>query len=107
MKVIKSGGRLSEMIKKMSMGARFPVSLHPVTGEIKEIIQMFGDSSDDETREFTEKFFKIFNIPICKLVVQIDDGRVILNHCEPAAKKEVKWDIVHDRVREIKQRGHT
>ncbi len=107
MKVIKSGGRLPGMIKKMSMGARFPVSLHPVTGEIKEIIQMFGDSSDDETREFTDKFFKIFNIPICKLVVQIDDGRVILNHCEPAAKKEVKWDIVHDRVREIKQKGRT
>jgi len=102
MKIVKSDGRLPGMIKKMSMDARFPVSMHPVTGEVLEIIQMFGESTNDETSEFTRKFFEIFNIPICKLIVQIDDGNVILNHCEPALKKEVMWDIVHDKVHEIK-----
>lgn len=104
MKVVKSASRLPGMIRKMSMVARFPVSLHPVTGEILEIIQMFGESTNDETSEFARKFYEIFNIPICKLVVQIDDGGVVLNHCEPAAKKEVKWDVVHDKVHGIKQR---
>jgi hypothetical protein len=105
MKVVKSASRLPGMIRKMSMKARFPVSLHPVTGEILEIIQMFGESTNDETSEFARRFYEIFNIPICKLVVQIDDGGVVLDHCEPAAKKEVKWDVVHDKVHRIKQRA--
>jgi hypothetical protein len=103
MKVVDSGSKLPEMIKRMSMGARFPVSLHPLTGEVLEIIQMFGESTNEETSVFTKKFYEVFKIPICKLVVQIDDGGVVLNHCEPATKKEVKWDIVHDNMREIKQ----
>jgi hypothetical protein len=103
MKVVDSGSKLPEMIKRMSMGARFPVSLHPLTGEVLEIIQMFGESTNEETSSFTKRFYEVFNIPICKLVVQIDDGGVVLNHCEPATKKEVKWDIVHDNMREIKQ----
>jgi len=101
MKVVYSGSKLPGMIKRMSMGARFPVSLHSLTGEVVEIIQMFGESTNEETSEFTKKFYDVFNIPICKLVVQIDDGGVVLNHCEPATKKEVKWDIVHDKVHEI------
>ncbi len=104
MKVVRSEARLAGVIKKMSMDARFPVSLHPVTGEVIEIIQMFGESNNDETSAFAKEFFEVFNIPICKLVVQIDDKGVVLNHCEPATKKEVKWDIVHDKVREMKQR---
>jgi hypothetical protein len=103
MKVVDSGSKLPGMIKRMSMGARFPVSLHPLTGEVLEIIQMFGESTNEETSGFTKRFYEVFNIPICKLVVQIDDGGVVLNHCEPAMKKEVKWDIVHDKMREIKQ----
>ncbi len=103
MKIVKSGSRLPEMIKKMSMNARFPVSLHPVEGEVREIVQMFGESTCEETNEFTRKFYEIFNIPICKLIVQIDDGNVILNHCEPALKKEVKWDIISDRVHELRK----
>ncbi len=104
MKVIKSDSRLPGMINKMSYDARFPVSLHPLTGEVHEIIQMFGESTCEETAEFTKKFYEIFNIPICKLIVQIDDGDVILSHCEPALKKEVKWDVIRDKVREIKMK---
>ncbi|MCE8425289.1 MAG: RimK-like ATPgrasp N-terminal domain-containing protein [Candidatus Methanoperedens sp.] len=102
MKVVRSGSRLPGIIKKMSFEARFPVSLHPLTGEVKEIIQMFGETTDEETSEFTGKFYDVFNIPICKLVVQIDDGKVLLDHCEPAPKKEVKWDIVKDKMHETK-----
>ena len=105
MKIVKSGSKLPGVIKKMSRDARFPVSLHPVTGEVLEMVQMFGESTVDETSEFTKKFYETFNIPICKLIVQIDDGDVILNHCEPAQKKEVKWDIVRDKAREMRQRA--
>ncbi|MDO9096612.1 MAG: RimK-like ATPgrasp N-terminal domain-containing protein [Candidatus Methanoperedens sp.] len=103
MKVVRSGSRLPGMIKKMSYDSRFPVSLHPLTGEVLEIVQMFGESTNEETVEFTKKFYEVFNIPICKLIVQIGDGGVVLNHCEPAMKKEVDWDIVRDKVHEIKQ----
>jgi RimK-like ATPgrasp N-terminal domain len=103
MKIVRSRSKLEEMIRKMSMDARFPVSLHPVKGKVYEIVQTFGESTNDETSEFTQKFFKIFNIPICKLIVQIEDGNVILNHCEPALKKEVKWDIIHEKLHEMKQ----
>jgi hypothetical protein len=103
MKVVESESKLPGMIKRMSMGARFPVSLHALTGEVLEIVQMFGESTNEETCGFTKRFYEVFNIPICKLVVQIDDDGVVLNHCEPAMKKEVKWDIVHDKMHEIKQ----
>ncbi|MCZ7362224.1 MAG: RimK-like ATPgrasp N-terminal domain-containing protein [Candidatus Methanoperedens sp.] len=106
MKIVRSGSRLPGMIKKMSMDARFPVSMHPVEGEVHEIIQMLGESSNDETSEFTKRFYDVFNIPVCKLIVQIDDGKVILNHCEPAMKKEVKWDIVKEKVDEIKRKNN-
>jgi len=103
MKVVNSSEKLPGVIRKMSYDARFPVSMHPLTGEVMEIIQMFGESTNEETSGFTRKFFEIFNIPICKLIVQMDERGVILNHCEPAMKKEVKWDIVHEKVHEIKQ----
>ncbi|MFZ2412447.1 MAG: hypothetical protein WAW23_12815, partial [Candidatus Methanoperedens sp.] len=74
-----------------------------LTGEVLEIVQMFGESTNEETAEFTRKFYEVFNIPICKLIVQVGDGGVVLNHCEPALKKEVDWDIVRDKVHEIKQ----
>jgi hypothetical protein len=102
MTVVNSGSKLPGMVKRMSMGARFPVSIHSLTGEVKEIIQTFGESSNEETSEFTKKFYEVFNIPICKLIVQIGDDGVVLNHCEPASKKEVKWDIVHDKVHDMK-----
>lgn len=104
MKIVSSSSKLGEMVKKMSMNARFPVSLHPVKGEVHEIVQMFGESTCEETNGFTKKFYKVFNIPICKLIVQIEDGNVILNHCEPATKKEVKWDMVNEKLHEIKQK---
>ncbi len=103
MKMVSSGSKLPGMIKRMSYDRRFPVSLHPVTGEVREIVQTFGESSSEETSDFARKFFEIFNIPVCKLVVQINDGGVILDHCEPAMKKEVDWDVVRDKVREIRR----
>lgn len=103
MKIVRSGSKLPEMIKKMSMNERFPVSLHTVQGEVREIVQMFGESTCEETNGFTRRFYEIFNIPICKLIVQIDDGNVILNHCEPALKNEVKWDIVRNKVHELRK----
>ncbi len=103
MKVVNSDSKLPGMIKRMSMDARFPVSLHPLRGEVMEIIQMFGESTRSETSEFTKKFYEVFNIPVCKLVVQVDDTGVVLNHCEPAKKEEVRWDIVHEKVHELKQ----
>jgi len=75
-----------------------------VKGEVHEIVQMFGESTCEETSGFTKKFYEVFNIPICKLIVQIEDGNVILNHCEPALKNEVKWDVVHEKLHEIKQK---
>ncbi len=104
MQVVKSGTKLPGMIKKMSRDARFPVSLHPVTGEIMEIIQIFGESSNEETSGFTKRFYDVFNIPVCKLIVQLDGERVILDHCEPALKKEVDWGIVHDKIGEMKHK---
>lgn len=102
-KVVRSDSELGEAVRKMSYDARFPVSMHPLRGEVLEVIQMFGESTNEETSEFTKEFFRIFGIPVCKLVVQICDSNVFLNHCEPALKKEVKWDIVHDKVHEIRQ----
>src|SRR5574341_1109544 len=49
MRIVKSSSGLAGMIKKMSMDARFPVSLHPVKGEVLEVVQMLGESTNNET----------------------------------------------------------
>lgn len=91
---------LPEIIKRMSMGAKYPVALHSLKGEVKEVIQIFGESTP-ETSEFTQKFYKVFNIPICKLILQIDNYEILLSHCEPCKKKEVNWNLVREKVKDI------
>lgn len=101
MTITNKDSNLQEIIHRMSMGKRFPVAIHDLKGEVKEIIQIFGESNDPQFTDFTKKFYKIFNIPICKLIIQVDDKGVILNHCEPATKKDIDWDLVHKKVKYI------
>jgi len=90
----------SGMIKRMSMGARFPVSLHPWQVKSGNNTLMFGNQQTKKHQN-SKKFYEVFNIP-SELIVQIDDGGVVLNHCNLHWKR--KWNgYVHDKVREIKQ----
>ena len=106
MKVVNTDSKLIEMVKKMSMGGRFPVSIHQLTGKVVEVVQVFGESNNKDLLNFTKKFYEVFNIPICKLVVQIDDNGIALCHCEPALKKEVDWDIVQKNIKRIRANGN-
>ena len=91
MTLTNSKSNLPEIVKRMSMNRRYPVALHELVGKTEEIIQIFGES---KYPEFTRKFYKIFNIHICKLIIQNNNGEIVLNHCEPCKKEEVNWNLV-------------
>jgi hypothetical protein len=55
-----------------------------------------------EARSIARLFYDAFKIPIGKLIVQIVDGDAKLCHFEPAAKKEVDWHLVREKVRSLR-----
>ena len=99
---VKSESQMYKTIKSLSVNNRFPVSMQPLVGEVKETVQIFGETELPEAKSIARKFYETFRIPIGKLIIQIVDGEAKLCHFEPAAKKEVDWQHVRDKVKAIK-----
>jgi hypothetical protein len=74
-------------------------------GDVREAVQVFGETDVPEARSIARKFYDEFRVPIGKLIVQIVDGEARLSHFEPVQKKEVDWQLVKDRVRAIAHAG--
>lgn len=102
---VKSESKMYKTMKSLSMNNRYPVSVQPLVGEVKEAIQVFGETDVPEAADIARKFYDEFHIPIGKFIIQVtNDGEARLSHFEPALKKEVNWQHVSDKVRELKKR---
>ncbi|MDI6897801.1 RimK-like ATPgrasp N-terminal domain-containing protein [Methanocella conradii] len=101
---VKSESQMYRTIKSLSVNNRYPVSVQPLLGEVKEAVQVFGETDVPEARAIARKFYEAFRIPVGKLVLQVVDGEAKLCHFEPAAKKEVDWALVRERVHALKGR---
>ncbi len=98
---VKSESKMLRTMKSLSVNNRFPVSVQPLVGDVREAVQLFGETDLPEARDIARKFYDEFHVPIGKLIVQIVDGEARLSHFEPVPKKEVDWHLVKERVREI------
>jgi hypothetical protein len=88
-------------MKSLSVNHRYPVSVQPLVGDVREAVQVFGETDVPEAKDIARKFYAEFRVPIGKLVIQVVDGEARLSHFEPAEKKEVDWGLVKDRVRAL------
>jgi len=99
---VKTQSQMYRTMKSLSVNYRYPVSVQPLVGEVKEAVQVFGETDVPEARSIAKKFYETFRIPIGKLIVQMVDGEAKLCHFEPTAKKEVDWALVREKVRAVK-----
>jgi len=99
---VKSESQMYRTLKSLSVNSRYPVSVQPLMGEVRETVQVFGETDMPEAKAIAKKFYDVFKVPIGKLVVQMVDGEAKLCHFEPAAKKEVDWSLVRDKVRAVR-----
>jgi len=95
---VKTESQMYRTLKSLSVNNRYPVSVQPLVGEVKEAVQVFGETDVPEARSIARKFYETFRIPIGKLIVQMADGEAKLCHFEPATKKEVDWALVREKV---------
>ena len=99
---VKSESKMARTMKSLSVNNRYPVSVQPLIGDVREAVQVFGETDVPEARDIARKFYDEFHVPIGKLIVQIVDGKARLSHFEPALKKEVDWSLVREKVRAIR-----
>jgi hypothetical protein len=99
---VRSESQMYRTLKSLSVNNRYPVSVQPLMGEVKEAVQVFGETDVPEARSIARRFYEAFKIPIGKLIVQIIDGDAKLCHFEPTTKKEVDWSLVREKVRSLK-----
>jgi hypothetical protein len=84
---VKSESKMARTMKSLSVNNRYPVSVQPLIGDVREAIQVFGETDVPEARDIARKFYDEFHVPIGKLIVQIVDGEARLSHFEPVQKK--------------------
>lgn len=99
---VRSESKMLRTMKSLSVNHRYPVSVQPLIGDVREAVQVFGETDVPEARDIARKFYEEFRVPIGKLVVQIVDGVARLSHFEPVQKGEVDWSLVREKVRELR-----
>lgn len=99
---VRSESQMYKTIKSLSVNNRYPVSVQPLVGEVREAVQVFGETDLPEAKLIARKFYETFRIPVGKLIVQVVDGEAKLCHFEPALKKEVDWSLVREKVQAIR-----
>ena len=98
---VRSESKMLRTVKSLSVNNRYPVSVQPLIGDVREAVQVFGETDLPEARGIARRFYEEFRVPIGKLVVQIIDGEARLSHFEPAERREVDWGLVREKVRAI------
>ena len=99
---VRSESKMLRTLKSLGINGRYPVSVQPLVGDVREAVQAFGETDVPEAQEIARRFYEEFRVPIGKLIVQVVDGEARLSHFEPALRNEVDWGLVREHVREIR-----
>jgi hypothetical protein len=85
----KSG--LYRAMKSLGMNYKFDVCAMPLKGEIVSLKSFFGKcpNGDSEVCDLSEKVYRLFRIPICKLHIQKVDGKAYLSGLQPLKEKDL------------------
>ncbi len=85
----KSG--LYRAMKSLGMNYKFDVCAMPLKGEMFSVKSFFGKclDGDSEVNAISEKVYRLFRIPICKLHIQKVDGKAYLSGLQPLKENEL------------------
>jgi len=79
-KIARSKASLYRAVKSLTMNHRYAVCVQPLIGDLTAYKSFFGRSTvdDEEVCGVSKKVYDVFNIPICKLLVQRVNGKAYL-----------------------------
>jgi hypothetical protein len=81
---------LYRAVKSLSMNYKFAVCALPLKGEMLSFKSIFGKCEQaGEVALISEKVYRVFRIPICKLHVQTVEGRAYLCGLQPVRTEEI------------------
>jgi len=108
-KIAKNRSGLYRAVKSLGMNYKFAVCVQPFMGEMISFKSIFGKCDLDATfRKISEKVYKVFNIPICKLHVQRIEEDVYLCGLQPLKREELLQSdlkIVSEEISQISKHG--
>jgi hypothetical protein len=82
---------LYRAMKSLGMNHKFAVCAQPLKGKIVTFKSFFGkcNNQDKQTQIISQKVYEVFNIPVCKLHVQINEEKAYLSGLQPLSKEEI------------------
>lgn len=93
-KIANNRSALYRAVKSLSMHYRFAVCAQPLEGEIVSVNSVFGKyKANPEIEKVARKIYEVFKLPLCKLHLQLVDGKPYLCGLQPVRKEEIDlWD---------------
>ncbi len=103
-KTAKNKSALYRAVKSLGMNYKFAVCVQPLRGEMVSFKSIFGKCQQDQTlKEISERVYRVFGIPICKLHVQRVGREAFLCGLQPLKKEEIVPQDLKLIVKEISQ----
>lgn len=108
--IAKNRTALYRAVKSLSMNYRYAVCAQPLRGEMVSYKSFFGQCTveDDSAMEIARKVYETFNIPICKLYVQLVGGKACLCGLQPLKMEEIspsEADLISKIVSRFSEKG--
>ena len=100
---------LYRAVKSLSMNYKFAVCAQPLKGEMVSVKSIFGKCElDGDARKISEEVYEVFNIPICKLHMQIIESKAYLCGLQPLKTTEIRpsdLEVVSTEIARMSGKG--
>jgi hypothetical protein len=108
-KIAKNRSALYRAAKSLGMNYKFAVCVQPLKGEMVSLKSIFGRCElKGEVARISEKVYEAFKIPICKLHVQIIEGKAYLCGLQPLKKEEIlssDLEVILEEISRMSSKG--
>jgi hypothetical protein len=108
-KIAKNRSALYRAAKSLGMNYKFAVCVQPLKGEMVSLKSIFGRCElKGEVTRISEKVYETFKIPICKLHVQIIEGKAYLCGLQPLKKEEIlssDLEVILEEISRMSSKG--
>lgn len=109
-KTAQNRSALYRAVKSLSMNYRYAVCVQPFFGHLVECKSFFGKCmvDDEGVNEISRKVYETFNIPVCKLHIQLVNGKAYLCGFKPLCMEEISPSDLHmisSGIREISEKA--
>jgi hypothetical protein len=89
-KTAQNKSALYRAVKSLSMNYKFSVCVQPLRGEMQTVKSFFGKTeTDGAAGKIAERVYEVFNLPICKLHIQLVGSEAYLCGLQPLKTEEV------------------